>query len=139
MDRRFLPQRLLAALCALSFIASLTAQVVSSGITGVVLGANQKPQSGATVTAVHVPTNATFNAGTAADGRFYFRGLPVGGPYTVTATVANQTPETVNDVYTMLGTDVDVNVVVGGSGVIKLERFEVVGERSALDSGAVGA
>jgi hypothetical protein len=139
MNRLTVTRGFLAALCALNFFASLFAQVVTSGITGVVFGPDQKPQAGATVTAVHVPTNARFTAGTSADGRFYFRGLPVGGPYTVTASVASQTPEAVNDVYTMLGTDVDVNVVMGGAGVLKMERFMVVGERSALDSSAVGA
>src|SRR5688572_19048525 len=139
MYRSFHPQRLLAALCALTFAFSVSAQVVTSGITGVVFGADQRPQVGATVTAVHVPTNAKFTAGTSTDGRFYFRGLPVGGPYTVTATISGQTPETVDNVYTVLGTDVDVNVTIGGADVTKMERFVVTGVRSALDSSAVGA
>src|SRR5688500_16527800 len=139
MNRPNLLKLLFRAILALGLITSLSAQVVTSGITGVVFGADQRPQAGATVTAIHVPTNAKFTAGTSADGRFYFRGLPVGGPYTVTATVSGQTPETVDNVYTVLGTDVDVNVTIGGAGITTLERFVVTGERSALDSSAVGA
>ena len=139
MNHNPFTKRLLAALCALSFVLSLSAQVVTSGITGVVSGADGKPRAGATVTAVHLPTNARFTAGTSADGRFYFRGLPVGGPFSVTATVAGQSPETVSDVFTALGVDVDVNVAIGGSGITKMEQFVVSGERNSLDSSAVGA
>ena len=123
---------------AVGLAAGLSAQVITSGLTGVVTGANGRPAAGAAVTAMHTPTNAKFSAVASAEGRFYFRGLPVGGPYTVTAAAGGLT-EAATDVYTALGADTDVNLSLGGAGVTKLERFVVLGERSALDSGATGA
>jgi hypothetical protein len=125
-------------LFVVGFAAGLKAQVITSGLTGIVTGANGRPAAGAAVTAVHAPTNAKFSAVTSAEGRFYFRGLPVGGPYTVTAAAGGLT-ESASDVHTALGADTDVNLSFGGAGVTKLERFVVLGERSALDSGATGA
>lgn len=120
------------------FALALQAQVTTSGITGVVRGTDGKPIAGAAVTAVHTPTNATFSAIASADGRFYFRSLPVGGPYTVSASAPTFNTERVDEVMTSLGTDVDVNITLS-SEVMKLEKFVVAGERSALDSSATGA
>jgi hypothetical protein len=122
------------ALCAFA----LHAQVTTSGITGVVRGTDGKMISGAIVTAVHTPTNATFTANTSADGRFYFRGLPVGGPYTVSVEQAGYASDKVTDITTQLGTDIDVNLTLK-SDVVQLDKFVVEGERNALDSSAQGA
>lgn len=114
------------------------AQVVTSGITGTVRGNDGKSIAGATVTAIHTPTNSTFTATSTADGRYYFRGLPVGGPYTITANAASFGAETASEITTQLGTDVDVNFTLR-SGITTMEKFVVAAERNTLDSSAQGA
>jgi hypothetical protein len=131
--------RLFGALFLALFLAlPAFAQVTSSGITGLVKGTDGRAVAGATVKAVHTPTNATFNATTNADGRYYFRGLPVGGPFSVSVSAANFGAETTTGVTTQLGTDVDVNFALT-AGVTTMEKFVVSGERSTLDSNAQGA
>lgn len=131
--------RLLGALLfTLGLALPLQAQVTTSGITGVVRSSEGRTVPGAAVKAVHQPTNAQFSATTNAEGRFYFRSLPVGGPYRITVTAANFGTETTTDVTTQLGTDIDVNFSLT-SGVTTMEKFVVSGERSTLDSNAQGA
>ncbi|MBL9213407.1 MAG: TonB-dependent receptor [Opitutaceae bacterium] len=129
---------LVALLFALGLALPLHAQVTTSGITGVVRGSDGRTVAGAAVKAVHQPTNAQFTATSNAEGRFYFRSLPVGGPYSITVTAANFGTETTTDVTTQLGTDIDVNFSLT-SGVTTMEKFVVSGERSTLDSNAQGA
>src|SRR6478736_9028909 len=82
MQKSFIRSLVIAAATALSVMLSPNAfaQVVTSGITGTVMGADGKVAPGATVTAVHTPTNASFKAVTNAAGHYSFRSLPAGGP-----------------------------------------------------------
>lgn len=130
----------IAAVTALTVALSPIAfgQITTTGLTGVVRDTDGKPVSGATVTAVYTPTNATFEAVTNADGRYYFRGLPPGGPFTVSATASGYGGDPATDIYTQLGTDVDVNITIK-SDVIVMERFVATGSRSDLDASATGS
>jgi len=119
-------------------ISPAQAQVVSSGMTGTVALPDGKPIAGATVTAVHTPTNTTFTGVTGANGRFAFVGMPVGGPYRVTATAAGHEIEGLDGVQTSLGEAVDVELVAKEE-VIKLEKYVAVASRSDLDANATGA
>src|SRR5690348_8181620 len=119
-------------------ISPAQAQVVSSGMTGTVALPDGKPIAGATVTAVHTPTNTTFTGITGANGRFAFVGMPVGGPYRVTATAAGHEIEGLDGVQTSLGEAVDVELVAKEE-VIKLEKYVAVASRSDLDANATGA
>lgn len=130
---------MLTAFMALSFAVALQAQMTTAGMTGRVRGADGKPVAGATVTAVHTPTNASYTATTNADGRYYFRGLPVGGPFSVSTSAPGHAPETVRDVTTQLGTDVDIDIALTSSSVTTMEKFTVSAERDALDSSVTGA
>lgn len=114
------------------------AQLTTTGMTGIVRDTDGKALAGASVTATYTPTNATFEAVTNESGRYYFRGLPAGGPYTISATSSGYSGEPATDVYTTLGTDVDVNVTIK-SDVVTMERFVATGSRSDLDSSATGS
>ncbi len=131
---------LLAALAFLAgaFSPSAMAQITTSGITGYVRDTDGKAIVGSTVTAVFTPTNATFTAITNEVGRYNFRGLPVGGPYAVSAVATgfSGTPNT--EVFTQLGTDIDVNVVIK-SDVVVMQSFVATASRSDLDGSATGA
>ena len=69
-------------------VPSARAQLTTAGISGLVRDTTGKPVAGATVSAVYAPTNARFSAVTSEGGRYNLRGLPVGGPYSLTATAA---------------------------------------------------
>ena len=139
MHKSFLKSLVLAVVTALTLTLSPSAfsQIVSSGITGTITGADGKGLVGATVTAVHGPTNAKFVATSRQSGNYDFRGLPVGGPYTITVTADGYSAESITDVTTELGELIDVNVVLK-SDVLKLEKYVVSGSRNDLDSTATG-
>src|SRR5689334_25070335 len=83
--------RVLAAalVCAAMTVATSSAQTVTTGtITGLVVDQQGAVLPGASVTALHQPTGAKYEAITGADGRFQLLNVRVGGPYTVTATLS---------------------------------------------------
>jgi len=128
----------LATAFALAFSPGAFAQLTTTGLTGFVRDTDGAPVRGATVTAVYTPTNATFNAITSDSGRYSFRGLPPGGPYTISANSPGYSGEPATNVYTQLGTDVDVGLTIK-SDVVTLERFIATASRSDLDSSATGS
>ncbi len=130
---------LFAAAALLTFaISTAQAQVVSSGMRGTLLDTSGSPVAGATVTAVHTPTNTRFTAVTGANGRFSLRGMPVGGPYTVSASAEGYAFDSLGDVQTTLGQDVDVELI-GKSEVVVLEKFVATASLSDLDANASGS
>jgi len=140
MHQSFLKTFVLAVVSALALTLSPSAfaQSVSAGMSGTVKGSDGKAVAGATLTAVHTPTNASFTAVTTPAGRFNFRGLPVGGPYTITAKAEGYSSESVSDITAQLGTDIDIGVVLK-SEVLQLDKYVVGGSRGDLDSAAQGA
>lgn len=114
------------------------AQMVSSGITGLVRADTGVAVSGAEVKVVHVPTNTTYTAVTSETGRFKFTGLRPGGPYTVSATSSSYTVQSLTDVETSLGDDTDV-VLAAKSSVVVMEKFVLVADPATLDANAMGA
>jgi hypothetical protein len=118
-------------------LTSAHAQVVSSGLTGTVVDEGNTPVPGAKITAVHIPTNTVFTGVTGQNGRFAFRGMPVGGPYTVTATASGYSVNPVS-VETILGEDTDVELKAA-SEVVQLEKMVASASRTDLDANATGA
>ena len=96
--------RTLAVLFSLALAPFLPAQgVVSSGLTGVVRDNGGKPVVGATLTATHVPTGTTYTAVSGETGRYYFRGLVVGGPFTLSAASSRMKTAEITEITTQLG------------------------------------
>src|SRR3954466_11736729 len=80
------------------------AQNVTTGsITGIVKDAQGGVLPGATVTALHEPTGTSYEAVTEADGTFNILNVRVGGPYTVTATLAGFKTATQSNIVAKLG------------------------------------
>lgn len=141
MQTSFVRSFLIALAMALAIAISPTAHaqgLVSSGISGSLLDNGGKAIAGATVTAIHVPTNTTYTAVTTPAGRFKFSGLRIGGPYTLSATATGYEVGTLPDVYVQLSQDTDVTLTAH-SDVVQLEKFEVKADANALDAGATGA
>ncbi len=126
------------ALLAAATTPSARAQLTTTGLTGYVRDTDGKAVANATVTAVYTPTNATFTALTSDAGRYNFRGLPPGGPFTLSASAEGFGGEPASDIYTQLGNDVEIGLTIK-SDVVVMERFVATGSRSDLDGSATGA
>lgn len=112
----------------------------STVINGFVEDAQGQPIGFATVKAVHVPTNTTFTSISKASGRFSFPAVPVGGPFTISATAEGRTVPAVENVMTTLGEPVDVILKAsGGEEVVHLEKFVVESASTDLDASSTGA
>ncbi len=128
---------LFAALALAQF--ALAQGVVTSGLTGVVRDSGGKAIAGAAVSAVHTPTGTSYSATTLDGGRYFFRGLIAGGPYTVTVSANGFKPVERNDVMTALGQDIAVDFSVEASSVVVMEAFKVGGQSGELNANATGA
>ncbi|MBS0632402.1 MAG: carboxypeptidase regulatory-like domain-containing protein [Verrucomicrobia bacterium] len=129
---------LVTALAVAILPAARAQGLVSSGIAGSLVDSGGKAIAGATITAVHVPTNTTYTAVTTPAGRFKFSGLRIGGPYTITGAATGYEIQTLPDVYVQLSQDTDVVLSARGE-VVQLEKFEVKADANALDATSTGA
>ena len=82
--------------------------VTTSSITGTVNDAQGLPVPGVTVVAVHEPSGTRYEAVTLADGRYSIPAMRVGGPYSVTASLAGFQDQVTKDIYLNLGIARDV-------------------------------
>ena len=76
---------LLLTLLILTFSLSLSAQITTSTITGVVSDDAGETLPGAVVVAVHTPTGTEYGVSSLDEGRFYLPNMKIGGPYKVTS------------------------------------------------------
>ena len=76
-------KRFLLALFALVAAMTATAQSTTASLQGFVTDGNGKPLVGATVVAIHLPTETTYGTITDANGEYRLQGLRVGAPYAV--------------------------------------------------------
>jgi len=102
------------------------AQVTSSAIQGTVKDAEGNPVAGAEVVIVHQPTGSTKTTTTSEEGRFYARGLRVGGPYEVTISKDGYVAAKEENLSLKLGEVRTIDAVVVPSSY-KLDTVQVVG------------
>ena len=103
------------ALLAMFFVTlSVSAQVTTSALSGVVTDENRQAMIGATITALHTPSGTKYNAVTNMDGRYTIQGMRPGGPYTVTASYVGYKSRSFEGIMLQLaetyGLDVDMDV-----------------------------
>jgi hypothetical protein len=119
--------RLSLALVAALAMAPAFAQSTSSGVTGVVTGADGKPVAGADVTITHVESGTVRHATTDDNGRYSAQGLRVGGPYTIVVH-SSAGDDTESDIYLALNQVSTVNARLG-SAAESLETITVTAAR----------
>jgi hypothetical protein len=108
--------------------------VTGGAITGIVADPQNRPVPGVSVVAVHEPSGSRYAAASRADGRFTLPGLRVGGPYTVTVSLAGFQPRPVRGVIVNLGSATDLELSLGS--VAASEEISVGARSSDVFSSA---
>ena len=133
---------LLAILFLLMGLAT-KAQETTSEIQGIVTDSKKTALTGATVTAVHLPTGTKYVTTSRKDGRFNLSNVRIGGPYTITTSFVGYKEEKQEDVYLTLGTafKADYSLVNNNANltevVVTARRSDKVFSRSRTGSAEV--
>ena len=96
-------KRFLLALFALVAAMTATAQSTTASLQGFVTDGNGKPLVGATVVAIHLPTETTYGTITDANGEYRLQGLRVGAPYAVEFSFVGYKSKKIADLALALG------------------------------------
>jgi hypothetical protein len=107
--------------------------VTSASISGVVTDAKGEPIPGATIQVTHLPSGTKYGTSGQLDGRFYIRGLRVGGPYKIVVSEIGYEPKTIEGVELSLGQNLELNVQLSEQA-IKVGGVEVVAEQNLLEN-----
>jgi Carboxypeptidase regulatory-like domain len=83
---------------------TLSAQVTTSGLSGVVADAKGETLVGASVIVVHTPSGTRYGTITNESGRYNIPGMRVGGPYEITVSFVGFNEQKRSNVYLSLGT-----------------------------------
>ena len=135
VEKALLP--LVMALVLLAAVQPGYGQTVTTGsISGVVADAQQGVLPGATVVAVHTPTGTSYETATGADGYYSFLNVRVGGPYTVTVTMAGFRQQQDTGVTVSLGDEQKVDFTLQLDSV--QETVNVVAEALIIDPARAG-
>jgi outer membrane receptor protein involved in Fe transport len=94
------------------FSGAAIAQTTQASISGTVLNKENKPQEGASITVRNESTGFTTKTLTSAKGEFTFKELPLGGPYTVSATYVGFGEQKVSGYSLNQGDAVRVNITM---------------------------
>lgn len=103
-----------AILTSMAASSAVFAQETTGGIQGLIVDPTGAPLAGATVVAVHVPTNTSATTMTSTDGTYAFRNLRVGGPYTVTVSSAAYAAQSASLANIGIGDPADLDILVSG-------------------------
>ncbi len=117
----------------ISMSITLSAQVTTSSMVGIIVDENKEALIGATVLAVHQPSGTTYGTVTNADGRFIIPNMRIGGPYQVTVSYVGYNEQVTNNIFLNLGVAGNVNVALQNSSV-ELSGVEVTAERNGIFS-----
>lgn len=130
---RFTTSKALLAFVLLLGSTGIFAQVTTSTISGLVSDKSGEPLIGATVVAVHTPTNTRYGTATKATGRYTLPAVRVGGPYTVTVSYTGYESVSQEGIYASLGTAANVDFNMETSGTT-LDEVTVVARKNDIFS-----
>lgn len=138
-------RKLSTRLLALLVLVLLTAHTgwgqgaTTASMSGIVTDGKGEALPGATVIAVHTPTNTTYGVGTNSDGRFNIQGMRVGGPYNIKVTFVGQRDFTRTGVFLSLAQNLRLDVKLDAAAAA-LEEVVVVQRRDpVINAGRTGA
>ncbi|MCB1554232.1 MAG: TonB-dependent receptor [Xanthomonadales bacterium] len=124
--RSMLPRSRLALGLAIALAAAPAfAQQTSSAVSGIVLGNDGAPISGAEIIITHTESGTTKRVTTDSAGRYNSRGLRVGGPYTIMVVKDGFQSKSAENVYLSLAETANVSVSLE-TAAPSLEAVEVI-------------
>ena len=130
--------RMLLCIMMLMIGISVSAQVTTSSISGIVLDENEAPLIGATVEAKHIPSGTVYGAIANLDGRFDMQGMRTGGPYTVKVSFIGYSTNVINDITLQLGETYDLTVNMKPSDY-QLDEIVVSAVKTKFGASKTGA
>lgn len=122
---RLRPPLVLAVLLVTGIAGPVAAQVNTGSLRGSVVGEDGVPIEAAEISLVHQPSQASQTSYTNASGEFAFTGLPVGGPYRLTATFEGFRPTGADALFLDAGRTERVSLTLR---VAAAEVIEVTGD-----------
>ncbi len=123
------------ALTLVLFSLAAVAQETTSSARVTLYGPDGNPVSGQSVSITDTRTGATRSSTTNNSGFASFRGLPVGGPYTVNVSSPNYANQTITDINLSLGDTYDLVLQLGSAD---LEEVVVTGQMIGGEQVALG-
>jgi hypothetical protein len=123
----------LAVLCVFGLAGAAMGQVTTGSLAGrVVAQEDRSVLPGVAIEAIHVPTGTRYSAVTQERGRFTILNVRVGGPYTVSATLAGFKPQQLDDITIALGETRELEFELQFEAVV--EQLVVTAEAEPLIS-----
>ncbi|MGI4762687.1 MAG: TonB-dependent receptor [Janthinobacterium lividum] len=111
----------------------------TASLNGAVTDAKGEPLPGATVLAIHTPTNTQYGVGTNADGRYNIQGMRVGGPYTIRVSFVGYQDITKTGIVLALGETLRLDIPLSSSST-ELGNVVVTGRADpVINAGRTGA
>jgi outer membrane receptor protein involved in Fe transport len=139
MNNSFLRHFVLLALMLFTARLGWSQGTTTAAMSGVISDKTGAGLPGATVIAVHTPTNTQYVAPTNADGRFNIQNMRVGGPYTVKVTFVGFKDVVREGLYLNLGQNQRFDQKLDDSST-ELAEVTVSGRRDpVINSGRTGA
>ncbi len=139
MNHSFLRHFVLLALMLFTARLGWSQGATTAAMSGVISDKTGTGLPGATVIAVHTPTNTQYVAPTNADGRFNIQNMRVGGPYTVKVTFVGYKELVREDLFLTLGQNLRFDQKLSDSST-ELAEVTVSGRRDpVINAGRTGA
>jgi hypothetical protein len=132
-------QLLYLLLAVLSIQQGWAQGATTSAMNGVITDKDGAGLPGATVIAIHTPTNTQYVAPTNSEGRFNIQGMRVGGPYSVRVTFVGYQDITREGIFLTLGQNLRLDVNLN-EATTQLEGVTVTGQQDrVINAGRTGA
>ncbi len=105
--------------------------VTTASIGGTVTDTQNQPIPGATVIVLHTPSGTKYGSSTQLDGRYFIRGLRVGGPYVITVSDVGYKTQEIRNINLEIGQNLELNFKLSEQAV-NVGGVEVVAENHGL-------
>lgn len=119
---------MILSICSSNF---LLAQVTTSSISGQILDLQNQPLFGASVEAIHMPTNSSYGMLTDGEGNFYLSNVKSGGPYKIIVSYIGYKTWEYEGLNLRLGENSVINATLAEDSKL-LEEVTVIYEKNAL-------
>ncbi|MEJ8803041.1 TonB-dependent receptor [Pontibacter sp. H249] len=111
----------------------------TAAMNGVVQDQGGTPLPGATVVAVHTPTNTQYVAGTNTEGRYNIQNMRVGGPYTITTSYVGYQEQRFENINLALGQNFRLDITLSESTTTLGEVEVTATQDKIINSDRTGA